>query len=127
MTRGRWRFPGIRPTTRHTFAAAGAHLRHGPGSVQPPIAGKGGGVWDIVNPVGTTLLTQLEFTAGDPKWASCSIGRCTNPSDFVVMSVTVVPEPATAALMAAGLGVVGWAARRRQAVTESRHTAPFAG
>lgn len=35
--------------------------------------------------------------------------------DNLSVQVTAVPEPATMALMAAGLGVVGWAAKRRRA------------
>jgi hypothetical protein len=72
-----------------------------------------GGVWDLLNPFGNSLVTSLSFTAvtGVPG-AGCH--WCKNQSDFVVMSVTAVPEPATVALMLAGLGVVGAAARRRR-------------
>lgn len=38
---------------------------------------------------------------------------CSNQSDFVLMSVTAVPEPGTVAFMLAELAVVGGAARRR--------------
>jgi hypothetical protein len=58
----------------------------------------------------------LMLYSGDDELASgfdiCSAGIC--PDSDLVFRVTPVPEPAQWAMMLAGLGLVGWAARRRQ-------------
>jgi PEP-CTERM motif len=81
-------------------------------SLISPTTSSAAGVWDILNPFGSNLVTSLTFTA---LRGTCAGLHCSNQSDYSLIQVTAVPEPATVALMAAGLGVVGWAARRRKA------------
>lgn len=82
-------------------------------SLISPTTSSGAGVWDIANPFGADPITSLTFTA---LRGTCAPGpHCSNQSDFSLMSVTAVPEPATVALMLAGLGVVGATAKRRAA------------
>ena len=73
----------------------------------------GAALWSWSNPFGNALVTSITFEAvpGVPG-GGCTY--CDNQSDYSVYSLTAaVPEPGTYALMAAGLAVMGFIARRR--------------
>lgn len=75
----------------------------------------GAALWSWDNPFGNALVTSITFEAlpGLPA-PGCNV--CTNQSDYSLYSVTAaVPEPGSVALMAAGLGMMGFIARRRRA------------
>jgi len=75
----------------------------------------GGGSWRVTgNPFGNAAITALSFTALTS--ALCQ-SACDNQSDYALSSVNALPEPETYALMVAGLGVLGFVARRRKART----------
>lgn len=83
-----------------------------------PATAAGGGGWRVDNPFGTAGVTKLEFTA----LAStlCGYGTpgavgCTNQSDYVLSSVTAVPEPSGYLMALASLAGIGFVARRRRA------------
>lgn len=79
-----------------------------------PATENGGGGWQVTNPFGNALVTSLHFTALESALCGTQT-RCTNQSDYTLSSVTAVPEPGTYAMLAAGLGVLGFVARRRKA------------
>ena len=99
----------------------------------------------LLNPVGPTPLTGQTFLSaagGNPvAWLDGaftftalsnttllsfnSLNTGTGGLLLDSVSVTAVPEPGTYALMLAGLGVVGWLARRR-GVAGGRHAEPMA-
>ena len=70
--------------------------------------------WTTINPVNTGFLAGanvLEFVVTNVQNSS---GNPTGLRTELVSSVSAIPEPSSYALLLAGLGVVGWVARRRQ-------------
>ncbi len=69
--------------------------------------------WTTINPVNTGFLAGanvLEFVVTNVQNPS---GNPTGLRTELVSSVSAIPEPSSYALLLAGLGVVGWVARRR--------------
>jgi hypothetical protein len=58
-------------------------------------------------------VSKIEFTALTGLCGSAG-GNCTNQSDYFVTNVTAVPEPGTYAMLLAGLGALGFMAKRRK-------------
>jgi hypothetical protein len=72
----------------------------------------GGGSWRVAgNPFGDAAITGLTFTA---LTSGLCQSECNNQSDYALSSVNAVHEPETYALMIAGLGALGFVARRRR-------------
>ena len=61
-----------------------------------------GGVWSIDNPFGATAVKSIVFTSHADK------------SDYTLYSVTAVPEPESYAMLAVGMGLIGFMTRRRK-------------
>ena len=76
------------------------------------------GAITLWSPFGNTVVDTIAFAADfGVNSYTCGAGTasCTNQSDYNVVNVTAVPEPQTYALLLAGLGAVGFVARRRRA------------
>ncbi len=76
-----------------------------------PATDSGGGGWRVDNPFGKAKVDKLVFTALTS--TVCGTQPCNNQSDCTLSSVTAVPEPGTCAMLLAGLGALGFVARRR--------------
>jgi PEP-CTERM motif len=77
------------------------------------------GAVTLFSPFGQRNVHQIRFSAAEG-WGgnSCGVfgtGLCFNQSDYNVVAIAPVPEPETYVLMLAGLGAVGFMARRRRA------------
>jgi PEP-CTERM motif len=77
-----------------------------------PATQNDGGAWKVDNPFGHAMVTKLEFTSLESTLCGTT-SACTNQSDYTLSSVTAVPEPSAYAMMLAGLGALGFVARRR--------------
>ena len=97
--------------TAGSFASAGTVTRQFGGSTQLTLAPQ----------LATLAFTPPEFldieigdalgsTAGAQNWVLGSL----NANDLISITVTPVPEPGAAAMLAAGLAVLGFVARRRK-------------
>lgn len=107
----------LRPVpVTHTLPSQGSKLTynwpdHG------PTFGQGPDLF-VSEDLSTTLSWQLTY--GDPAFQGRSIidgtydGQLRRIDALEVYSVAVIPEPQTWAMLVGGLGVLGWAARRRK-------------
>ncbi len=78
-------------------------------NISPADQPSGAGHWKV-DGLNIANVNKIEFT---PLTGACGIGNCSNQSDFIVTNVTAVPEPGTYAMLLAGLGALGFVARRR--------------
>ena len=109
-------FDGLNSLGVYTLTATGATtaLWTGAGIVSnlSAAAQPGSGHWKV-DGVNIANVNKIEFTALNGACGSAG-GSCTNQSDYFVTSVTAVPEPGTYAMLLAGLGALGFMAKRRK-------------
>ena len=108
-------FDGMNALGSFTLTATGTAMATwtGAGTVTnlSPADQPGAGHWQV-DGLGIANVSKIEFTA---LTGLCGTGACNNQSDFMVTSVTAVPEPGTYAMLLAGLGALGFMAKRRKA------------
>lgn len=115
-------FDGLNSLGVYTLTATGAMTAvwNGAGTVsnlspaiqQPFDNANGSGHWKV-DGLNIANVSKIEFTALKGVCGTAG-GSCNNQSDFMVTNVTAVPEPGTYAMLLAGLGALGFMAKRRK-------------
>ncbi len=99
-------------TLTATGATSAIWTGAGTASNLSPADQPGAGHW-LVDGLHIADVTKIKFTALEGACGT-ALGKCTNQSDFIVTNVTAVPEPGTYAMLLAGLGALGFMAKRRK-------------